>query len=66
MVPFTVQNTLDDSAKNPRHMSKPAPVFRAVWEGRERGRSEVGTFWTILLQIELEEANLKAVANRGL
>jgi hypothetical protein len=66
MVPFTVQNTLDASATNPRRMIEPTPVFRAMSERRDRRRSERGTFWTILLQIELEEVNLKAVANRGL
>jgi hypothetical protein len=47
-------------------MRKPAPVFQAGSEGRQRRRSKRGTFWTILLQIELEEVNLRAAANSGL
>jgi hypothetical protein len=61
-----VQHTLEGSAKNSWQNQQATPIFHAGPVVRESQRSERGTFWTILLQIELEEVNLRAAANTGL
>ncbi len=66
MVPFTFPPTLNASAQNPQANALARAHFHAPFDEQERQRNKRGTFWTILLQIELEEVNLEAVANRGL
>jgi len=65
MVPFTFPPTLHAKAKHSWANAQARAGFSRLSGQSEVGRSERGTFWTILLQIELEEVKFKSRREQG-